>query len=153
MARVKNSSASKANRDAGISRRDFARRAALAAAAVAAAPRELLARPEAEPGSRVRLSPADSGALSPQESPGPQLSAESRAEVEAKIQEIFRRHGSRLSEEQKKDIRRLVTEGQKPLENLRAYALENGDEPATVLKIYADEGSPQPRPLKRFPKE
>ena len=63
------------------------------------------------------------------------LSPEAQAEVESKIQFILQKYGSRLNETQKADIQRLVKEGQKPLEKLRAYALENSDAPALVLRL------------------
>lgn len=113
----------------GLSRREFARNATVAAAAMAALPGSALGALTAAHGARTPL-PA-------QESPGekPKLSAEALAEVEAKVAEIFRRYGDRLNEEQKTDIRRLVREAQAPLEALRAYALENSDEPATILHV------------------
>jgi len=108
-----------------ISRRDFSRRAAFAAATAAFLPGELLASPIAPP-------PA-----SPQQE-SEKLSPESQAEVESKIQAIFSKYGSRFSDAQKADIRRLVTEGQKPLEVMRKFPLDNSDQPANVLKLYPD---------------
>jgi hypothetical protein len=64
----------------------------------------------------------------------PKLSPESHAEVEARIQSIFSQYGSRFSDAQKADIRRLCALAQPPLDRLRAYALENGDGPALYLK-------------------
>ena len=118
----------------GISRRDFARRAALAAATTAMIPSDLLAQREAP------ATPA------PQQAQGPKLSPESRAEVEAKIQAIVRKYGQRLSEEQKADVRRLVAEGQKSLETLRAFPLDNSHAPATVFELY-----PKARPIESRP--
>jgi hypothetical protein len=109
-----------------ISRRDFALHAAIAAAAAACLPGELLA---AQP-----LLPASP----PQQQADEKLSPESLAEVEAKIQAIFRKYGSRLSDAQKADIRRLVTEGQKPLELMRKFSLDNADQPGNVLRLYPD---------------
>ncbi len=111
----------------GISRRDFGWRAALAAVGVVAISSDALA------GTQAPAPASPTTAQQPAEAP--KLSPESRAEAEAKIQNIFRKYGSRLSEEQKTDVRRLALEGQKPLESLRAFPLENGDEPATVLKL------------------
>jgi len=107
----------------GISRREFARRAAWAAAGVAVIPDHLLPASEA---------PAV------QQPTEPKLSPEGRAEVEAKVQAIFRKYGQRLTEEQKADLQRLVTEGQKSLESLRAFPLDNADQPATVFEIYPE---------------
>jgi hypothetical protein len=64
----------------------------------------------------------------------PKLSPESHAEAEARIQSIFSQYGSRFSDAQKADIRRLCALAQPPLDRLRAYALENGDGPALYLK-------------------
>jgi hypothetical protein len=107
-----------------ISRREFARRAGMAAASAVCLPAEIVpATPPAE--------------MARQES-GAKLSPEGIAEVEETIQAIFRKYGSRLSEAQKGEIRRLVTEGQKPLDALRKFPLENSDQPANVMKIYPD---------------
>jgi hypothetical protein len=108
-----------------ISRRDFARRAALAAASAACLPSQLLAEPAVAP-------PA------PPQQAEEKLSPESQAEVDAKIQAIFRKYGSRFSDDQKTDIRRLVAEGQKPLDAMRKFPLDNSDQPANVLKLYPE---------------
>ena len=108
-----------------ISRRDFARRAAIAAASAACLPAKLLA-----------ASPLPAPPL-PQQA-GEKLSPESQAEADAKIQALFRKYGERLSEAQKADVRRLLTEGQKPLELMRKYPLDNPDQPGNVLKLYPD---------------
>ena len=68
------------------------------------------------------------------------LSPAAQAEVEAKVSSIFRKYGSRLSDEQKADIRRAMAETQEGLEKMRAFALENGDQPATVFQIDAGGG-------------
>lgn len=114
------------NKDLAISRRDFARRAAVAAAAAACLPGELLAAHSISPASPL------------QQQVDEKLSPEGLAEVEAKIQAIFRKYGSRLSDAQKADIRRLVTESQKPLELMRKFPLDNADQPGDVLKLYPD---------------
>ena len=120
-----------------ISRREFARHAALAAATVAAMPDKLMA----EPGPATSPAALPAGQQTTEE---PKLSPESRAEVEAKIQAIFRRYGQRLTEEQKADVKRLVAEGQKALESLRAFPLDNADAPATVLRLYPESGYDHP---------
>ena len=43
-------------------------------------------------------------------------------------------YGSRFSDAQKADLRRLCALAQPPLDRLRAYALENGDSSALYLK-------------------
>ena len=68
------------------------------------------------------------------------LSPAAQAEVEAKVSSIFRKYGSRLNDQQKADIRRAMAETQEGLEKMRAFALENGDQPATVFQIDAGGG-------------
>jgi len=113
----------------GLSRREFARGAGVAAAAMAAIPGSVL---EVAAGS-VREVPlaGPQGAAGT----GPKLSAEAQAEAAAKTAEIFRRYGAKLNDEQKADVRRLVREAQAQVEALRAFPLENSDEPATVLHL------------------
>jgi hypothetical protein len=113
-----------------ISRREFARRAGIAAASAACLPAQFVTPPIAE------------GTQPPQQT-ATKLCPESQAEAEEKVQAIFRKYGARLSEDQKTEIRRLVTEGQKPLDALRRFPLENSDQPANVMKIYPDSGSVQ----------
>jgi hypothetical protein len=117
-----------------ISRREFARHAVLASAAASLAPAAVL------PAEASKLAPAhQSTAQAPadqaqQPSNLPKLSPEGQAEAEARIQAIFSRYGSRFSEAQKADIRRLCFLAQPPLDRLRSYALTNGDGPALYLK-------------------
>lgn len=67
------------------------------------------------------------------------LSPAARAEVEMKAGEIFRKYGSRLSDEQKADIRKVMAETQDGLEKMRSFVLANGDQPATVFKFFEGE--------------
>ncbi|MFZ0039114.1 MAG: hypothetical protein WAK91_16945 [Candidatus Acidiferrales bacterium] len=122
-----------------LSRRDFARKAALAAAGAAIVPAALRATPLAAddlPISEVQAPPATP------------LSAEDKAQVDARVSAILRKYGDRLSPEQKDEIRRLSTELQKPLIRLRAYPLGNSNQPATVLKLVSDA---KPAPAKPAP--
>lgn len=68
------------------------------------------------------------------------LSPAAQAEVQTKVDSIFRKYGTKLSDEQKADIRRALAEAQDGLEKMRAFALENGDQPATVLKLRPEGG-------------
>jgi hypothetical protein len=109
-------------KDSAISRREFARRAAFASAAVSLTPATLLPTPQSE-------------APQPQQpANAPKLSPESQAEVDARIAAIFALYGGRLSDAQKTDIRRLAAEAQPPLDRLRAFATQNGDGPGLYLK-------------------
>jgi hypothetical protein len=67
------------------------------------------------------------------------LSPRAQAEVEMKVSEIFRKYGDRLSNEQKADIRRIMAETQDGLEKMRAFPLENGDQPADAFRAYRRE--------------
>ncbi len=68
------------------------------------------------------------------------LSPAAQAEVEMKVASIFRKYAVRLSDEQKADIRRAMAETQEGLEKMRDFVLENGDQPATVLKLRREGG-------------
>jgi hypothetical protein len=124
-------------KNSGISRREFARRAAMASAAASLSPVEVLTA-ESAPASPEPQQPPDL----------PKLSPEGQAEVEARIHAILSQYGNRLSGEQKKDIRRLCALAQPPLDRLRAYALENGDGPALYLKplVEREKKTVSPRP-------
>ncbi|HEX3091159.1 MAG TPA: hypothetical protein VHW72_00975 [Candidatus Angelobacter sp.] len=71
------------------------------------------------------------------------LSASAQAEVEMKVASIFRKYGDRLSDEQKADIRRIMAESQEGLEKMRAFKLENGDQPADAFRAYRSEAKPR----------
>lgn len=105
-----------------ITRRNFA------VGAVAAATAAVLPAGEAW---AARPAPPQS-----QTDPMSKLSPGARAEVESKLKEIFRKHGDHLKDEQKKDIRKVMAETQDGLEKMRAFALANGDQPATVFEFY-----------------
>jgi hypothetical protein len=107
-----------------FSRRDFARSAALAAATAAVLPHDLLAQQE-------------KAAAKPPEKPPekPKLSPELQAEAEARIQNLLRKYGDRLTDDQKAEVRKNITEGMSGVEKLRAFPLDNADEPATVLHM------------------
>jgi len=113
-----------------ISRRDFAVSAALATAAIAAVPADLLGQEKTAPEAPKPGTPQP-----------PKLSAASQAEVEERYAAILRKYGSRLSEEQKKDVHKSLVSQQQGLDQIRAFPLENWDEPATVFNpLFADKG-------------
>lgn len=119
---------SKNERGGSLSRRQFALRAALASAATTLTPGALLS---AAP-SPVLQQPAGSSALP----------AESEAEIEARIQSILGRYGSRFSDAQKSEIRRLAAALQAPLESVRAHSLTNDVPPALYLKPLVEREKP-----------
>jgi hypothetical protein len=116
------------DRKKDLSRRAFAKQAALAAAAAAAASAGVSV-------SRVPSALADEPPAPAAKPPAaPTISAQSEAEAKARYQLILARRGSRLSEAQKQEVHRAVLEQQMGLDALRAFPLDNADEPATVLR-------------------
>jgi hypothetical protein len=115
-----------------LSRREFSRRAAFVATTVAILPASLLSQDaESKPTPSTLQPPQPATALSP----------ELQLEGELKYQWIIQTYGKRLNEEQKQDLHRLIMEGQKSLAAFRAFPLENGNMPATVLKFTDAENS------------
>jgi hypothetical protein len=146
-----------------ISRREFARRAALASAVASIAPVAVVAAPSTVAPSNAAPSPSAPSSLVPgnvQDRPAPppaavapqnpapnapRLSAESQAEADARFQSILVLYGSRFSDEQKIDLHRLCSVSQPALDHIRAYKVENGDGPALYLKpAYEREKKPKP---------
>ncbi|MCU1242209.1 MAG: hypothetical protein JWO71_2935 [Candidatus Acidoferrum typicum] len=127
-----------------ISRREFARRAAIASAVASLAPATALTTPAPPPNEPANIAAADRGgrlsdpssntASEQQPADMPKLSPESHAEAEARLQTISSQYGGRFNDPQKADLRRLCFSGQPPLDRLRAYALDNGDNPALYFK-------------------
>lgn len=116
---------SEKTRKPSITRRSFAAGAAAAATGALLPTGKIWAESEA--------------ALQAQPSAMDKLSPGARAEVEAKVKEIFRKYGKRLSDEQKADILKVMAENQDGLEKMRRFVLTNGDQPATVFKFTAEE--------------
>lgn len=106
----------------GISRREFAKAAALTTAAVLL-PGELL--------TQEQKAKAEAAKAQPQ---APKLSTESQAEADLANEMLMRKYGTRFTDEQKREIKRLVYQQQSGLDKLRKFAVGNGDEPATVFK-------------------
>jgi hypothetical protein len=107
----------------GISRRQFARRAALLSVSASIVPAASVF--------------ADSSVLMPAQQPAPahpNLSAESQAEAEARYQQILSQYGSRFSAEEKASLREMNLVTQTSLDKVRAFPLENSNGPALYLK-------------------
>jgi len=122
-----------------ISRREFARRAAIVSAAS-------LVPPSARPIDPESLTP-----LPQQPADTPSLAAESQAEAEARYHTVLALYPSRFSDAQKSELRRLSLLSQPPLDRLRAYTIENGDSPALYLKpLIEREKSPEPVAISRI---
>jgi hypothetical protein len=122
-----------------ISRREFARRAAIVSAAASLSPVDLLT---------AKSATLEAPAM--QTTTTPKLSPESQAEMETRLQAVFALYGERLTDAQETDLRRIAAEGQAGLDRLRAYSTENGDAPALYLKpLIEREKKPSPATAKR----
>jgi hypothetical protein len=97
-----------------LSRRGFARRAALAVAVGSSKDAAAVPQPQAQ----VPLDTAD------------------QAEVDAKFANVVRQYGSRLSDEQKTRVRGVLGRHQRMLARVRSFTIENSDPPATGLRLY-----------------
>lgn len=106
-----------------LSRRDFARGVAFASAASVVPTGSLPAQP-------LLRKPL------PQQQPvnTPSLTPESQADAESRYQAILGVYGGRLSDSQKTDLRRLCYSAQPALDRIRAYPIQNADDPALYLK-------------------
>jgi hypothetical protein len=110
-----------------ISRRDFGRHAAVAAA-FALSPGMVLGSNQSSPQeSKPRPEIPDRGLTD--------LTAEQNQEVEARLTNIIRKYGNRLSIAQREHLRRILAYNEKMLVSIRAFPLQNGDPPASVLKV------------------
>jgi hypothetical protein len=105
-----------------ISRREFARHAAISAAVTFV------------PSRALSESPTSHQRLLQQAADAPKLSPEAQTEADARYQTIMSLYGSRFSEAQNADLRRLNLEAQTVLSHLRADQLANSDNPALYLK-------------------
>jgi nitrous oxide reductase len=101
-----------------ITRREFATRAALAGAAATLGASPALAQTPAS-------SPVTANVASTSATP---------SEPELRIQTILGLYGSRFSETQIADLRKMSSNTQKSLDRLRAFKVENSDDPALYLK-------------------
>jgi hypothetical protein len=119
-----------------LDRRRFTLGAAAAATAAIIHPGEALALAKTE----AQQAPQPASLQEQAQKALAKLSPSAQAEVEGKAAGLFRKYGSRLNEEQKTDIRRILAETQDGLEKMRAFVLANGDQPATVFRPYRKEG-------------
>jgi hypothetical protein len=125
------------NKEAALSRRDFALHVATIAAAAVAAPAALVAEPQQKAGTQ-----AASSAATPREGPPP-LPPADQAEVDAKYDAMIARYGSRLTDEQKTQARQALEFMQRGLEPLRSFPLENADEPAEMYGALPSGAGPE----------
>lgn len=117
-----------------VSRRTFARGVAIAAASAVVLPSLSEAQQAPPPTSSA---PVATPEKKPPEAPGTEkkLSPAAQAELDAKFNRVVNVYDSRLSPEQKDEVRRQLTDQVKALESLRTAAIDNSVQPATVLKV------------------
>lgn len=117
-------------KSARISRREFGLdAAAVAAAALSLSPPSLLTVRR----DRDNISPTI--AAGEQETAPVKLTPEQGRDVEAKLANIIHKYGERLSEKQRKHLRKILAYNETMLAPIRAFELQNGDPPVTVLKL------------------
>ena len=123
-----------------FSRREFARRAAIASAATLI------------PATAFSTTPPAS-LRAPEQSPNtPPLSGTSQVEADSRTQLVLTQYGSRLSDDQKSEISRISANVQRQLDTLRKFPTENGDDPAVYLKpLMEREKKPAPNPAATKP--
>jgi hypothetical protein len=73
------------------------------------------------------------------------LSPESRARFESMWENVQRKHGHRLTEEQQARMRKIVANNVRLLESVYAVPVTNGDAPATALRLVEDKSGPRAR--------
>jgi hypothetical protein len=116
-----------------ISRRKFARNAAaIAATSLSSAPGLLASSYDLR---------EQQAASKPQEAANLGLTAEQVREAETRLANAIRDFGGRLSDEQRQRLRRILLYNEKMLVSIRAFHLENGDPPASVLQYFDDRGA------------
>jgi|SRR6516225_3556447 hypothetical protein len=121
-----------------LSRREFAQRAALLSATASFASAEAVFPTATEAGT------------SQAEPPGPNLSEAGKAEADSRYQQILALYGPRFDEAQKSELKKMCAELQPSLDNLRSYALQNGDAPALYLKPLVEREKRPPSPAATF---
>jgi hypothetical protein len=105
------------------------------------------------------VSPTPAPAIPPQSATPPAPSEASQAESAQRLQTILALYGSRFSEDQKADLKKICNSTQSSLDRLRAYPTGNADDPALYLKplwerekkpasVPATEKHPTPAPAK-----
>ena len=64
----------------------------------------------------------------------PESVPEQEHEADAKLANIIRKYGARLSNDQRQHLRRILIYNENMLASVRAFPLQNDDAPASVLK-------------------
>jgi hypothetical protein len=120
-----------------LSRRQFARRAALLSATATITPVDAL------------LPAASSAQTQPSTT---QLSPEGQLEADSRYQQVISLYGDRLDDVQKANIKKMCADLQPTLERIRKFDLQNGNAPALYLKplVERDKKSSSPAATKNL---
>ena len=59
--------------------------------------------------------------------------------MDAKFDNVIRQYGNRLTDEQRNRVRTVLARHQRMLMRIREFPLDNGDAPATGLRLYPDD--------------
>jgi hypothetical protein len=105
----------------------------MAAALSLAAPAVLPVTTTAKPAASTLHGPHTTNAQTTEGKP--ELSPAQLQEVEAKLANIVRKFGDRLTQEQRSHLRKILIFNERMLASVRAFPLQNGDAPASVLRI------------------
>jgi hypothetical protein len=114
--------------EGSISRREFAKVAALTTAA-AMIPLEIAGQQKPDAPKAEEKAPELA-----------KLAPASQAEADLAYETVMRKYGERFNDEQKRDIKRLVYQQQSGLDKIRAFAVNNDVQPALVFIPYRGEG-------------
>ena len=118
--------------DKPVTRREFARRAALGAASATFLPFGEIAATEPQPARTADpteiQAPADA----------PKLSAQSQTDAESRWKSIIDQYSDRFTDAQKTDLKRLCIFIQPSLDRIRAYTIPNSGLPGLYLKPLVD---------------
>src|SRR6185503_14387660 len=119
------------HRSSRLSRREFGKQVALVTgAAVVPSPRVSGRVAAAAAGEHAGHAPFN------QSDPAlEKLSADGRVRFESMWQNVLRKHGDRLSDEQKVRMRKIIANNVVMLEAIYAVPVRNGDTPATTLLL------------------
>jgi hypothetical protein len=119
-----------------LSRREFAQRAALLSAAAPFIPASsALAEQTINPTlAQQPTAPAATSAVPAAQSNEPKLSPEGQKESDARCQSILSSFGDRFNDQERATVRTLCVFLQPSLEHLRAFHMDNGENPALYLK-------------------
>jgi hypothetical protein len=126
----------KESHPSSVSRREFGKRLAVVTGAAIV--------PSARVAGGAGESHAAGSALDQNDPVLQRLSAEGRLRFDLMWQNILRKHGDRLTDEQKSRMRKIVATNLAMLESVYAVAVKNGDAPATSLLLLDDSAVRRP---------